>query len=376
MKNLSDVQIQVLPEDFNLNNSNSSITNINNNNSLQNFYHPNHFNTHFHHLNSHNQKLNYEWSIYNENKTQLDEIERAAAVVVLVATAPISGSSDLTHSPNASNISNAISSCGSKDVDQTLNSGADSQCSNTSVKESLPLKRTQAIPDLHNMDDFSPVTFESSVLGGPINKLFVDDNNLCEIDQQPNSKFDYIEETKVIVPGIKVRAAKLSKLIGILIESFDEVTGDVLPNIDFPRVFYLMHKWFMESNDLANMIYDLYLTCEQQKQQNQQKKEELPQTEIPLSTPISSTMASSTIFFPSEMNKQDLEKYQLKICHALSYWINKFPFHFALDMMLIESVKRFSNLILDKGNISNKFRFKNYKIFSSGHLKENKFQLK
>ena len=227
------------------------------------------------------------------------------------------------------------------------------------------------------MDDFSPVTFESSVIGGPTNKQLVDDSNLCEIDQQPNSKFDYIEETKVIVPGIKVRAAKLSKLLGILIESFDEVTGDVLPNIDFPRVFYLMHKWFMESNELANMIYDLYLTCEQQQQQqNQHKKEELPQTEIPPSTPISSTMASSTIFFPSEMNKQDLEKYQLKICHALSYWINKFPFHFALDMMLIESVKRFSNLILDKGNISKRFRFKKCTIFSLRHSKENKCQLK
>jgi hypothetical protein len=27
---------------------------------------------------------------------------------------------------------------------------------------------------------------------------------------------------------------------------------------DFPRVFFLMHKWFMDSGDLANMLVDLY----------------------------------------------------------------------------------------------------------------------
>jgi len=363
MKNLSDVQIQVLPEDFNL----SNVNNNNNNNNNSTFYHAHsaHFNNHFNYLNNQNQKLDYEWSVYNESKTQLDEIERAAAAAILVATAPISGSAEL-HTFSSTNTTPTITNTNITDTDQALSSAVISQCSTTSasallaVKESLSLKRTQAIPDLHNMDDFSPVTFESSTLGA-LNKLllqsppqlFVDDNNLSEVEQQPNSKLDYIEETKVIVPGIKVRAAKLSKLIEILIESFDEVTGDVLPNIDFPRVFYLMHKWFMESNELANMIYDLYLQCEQQ-QQIPNAKEETPQNELPSNSPISPTKSQATMFFSSETSRQDLEKYQLKICHALSYWINKFPFHFALDMTLIESVKRFSNLISTKGK---KFNF-------------------
>ena len=31
-----------------------------------------------------------------------------------------------------------------------------------------------------------------------------------------------------------------------------------MTDTDFPRVFFLMHKWFMESGDLANMLVDLY----------------------------------------------------------------------------------------------------------------------
>lgn len=29
-------------------------------------------------------------------------------------------------------------------------------------------------------------------------------------------------------------------------------------NSNYPRVFFLMHKWFMESDELARMFYDLY----------------------------------------------------------------------------------------------------------------------
>jgi hypothetical protein len=92
----------------------------------------------------------------------------------------------------------------------SLYSSSSSTSSVPAVKESPPLRRTQAIPDLHIMDDFSPVTFETQL------NLKPDDNTISE-DQ---SKVDYIEENKVIIPGIKVRAAKLPKLIQILVESF------------------------------------------------------------------------------------------------------------------------------------------------------------
>ena len=70
-------------------------------------------------------------------------------------------------------------------------------------------------------------------------------------------------------------------------------SGEVLPNIDFPRVFFLMHKWFMESDTLANMLYDFYAKHESQQT-----------TEKPPSTP------NSPQIFQISAN------YQLKICHA------------------------------------------------------------
>ena len=35
---------------------------------------------------------------------------------------------------------------------------------------------------------------------------------------------------------------------------------------------------------------------------------------------------------------------------ALSYWINKFPFHFVLDPTLMEAIKSFSSFIITRGN--------------------------
>ena len=89
-------------------------------------------------------------------------------------------------------------------------SESSSACS-VQLKDSrqLTLKRTQAIPDLHNMDDYSPVTFDSTF------HLKSDSDPI-----EDHSKLDMIEESKVIIPGIKVRAAKLNKLVDILIESF------------------------------------------------------------------------------------------------------------------------------------------------------------
>ena len=79
------------------------------------------------------------------------------------------------------------------------------------LKESkqLTLKRTQAITDLHIMDDYSPVTFESTFHSKPESDLLED-----------HSQVDYIEENKLVITGINVRAAKINKLIEILIESF------------------------------------------------------------------------------------------------------------------------------------------------------------
>jgi hypothetical protein len=90
-----------------------------------------------------------------------------------------------------------------------------------------------------------------------------------------------------------------------------------MPNVDFPRVFLLMHKWFMESDVLANMLYDIYVKYDEQNN--------------------------------SSNSRNVLLDYQFKICYTFRYWIKKFPFHFALDMTLADSVRQFSSLIISKG---------------------------
>ena len=61
------------------------------------------------------------------------------------------------------------------------------------------LKRSHAIEDIQAMDDYSPVTYETSIT-----------TNADSI----------LEEDKLVIPGIKVRAGKIPKLIHILIQSF------------------------------------------------------------------------------------------------------------------------------------------------------------
>ena len=37
-----------------------------------------------------------------------------------------------------------------------------------------------------------------------------------------------------------------------------EPDGKVIGDSEYPRVFFLMHKWIMESEYLSNMLCDLY----------------------------------------------------------------------------------------------------------------------
>ncbi len=39
---------------------------------------------------------------------------------------------------------------------------------------------------------------------------------------------------------------------------FIESNGTVIDDSEYPKVFFLMHKWIMESEYLSNMLYDLY----------------------------------------------------------------------------------------------------------------------
>lgn len=81
--------------------------------------------------------------------------------------------------------------------------------SSLKIRDSPPLKRTHAITDLHSMDDYSPVTFESPA------SLKSEQN-----EDNSTSHIFYIEEPNEVIKGIRVRAANLPKLIEILVESF------------------------------------------------------------------------------------------------------------------------------------------------------------
>ena len=70
-----------------------------------------------------------------------------------------------------------------------------------------------------------------------------------------------------------------------------------------------MHKWFMESDELARMLYDLY-----QKYENKSR---------------------------------DL---QLKTCHAFRFWKKNFTSHFGIDESLKDMISKFWNLVRSKGH--------------------------
>ena len=76
------------------------------------------------------------------------------------------------------------------------------------------LKRTQALSNLNNMNDNNYNDDEISI----DSKL--DTPTTITIDLDSLKSADYIEENKVIMEGIHFRAAELSKLIQLLIESF------------------------------------------------------------------------------------------------------------------------------------------------------------
>ncbi len=117
--------------------------------------------------------------------------------------------------------------------------------------------------------------------------------------------------------------------------------GEVVTNVDFPRVFLLMHKWFMESDLLANMLYDIYVKYDEQNSKNL-KNDDVSSSPSNNNNNNNSIHKNSSIVSPVD--------YRYKICYAFRYWINKFPFHFAMDITLTESVRRFSTFLLSKGH--------------------------
>lgn len=127
------------------------------------------------------------------------------------------------------------------------------------------------------------------------------------------------EEDRVSIPGLTVKAVQLEHLGATCVEFFDE-KGNVLDDSSFPRLLFLMHRWFMTSEDLAKQFVQLY--------------ESLQDCEL-------QTAHDETC--PVNADK-------IKICHALRYWISNFPVHFDLDTGLSNTMSEFQNLLQTEGN--------------------------
>ncbi len=88
------------------------------------------------------------------------------------------------------------------------------------------LKRSQAFTDLPNMDEFSSVTFTSSLISTDLSKSdspYREDSQIQPDLTDDSNHVNYVEEKKFIIKGIKVRAAKISKLVQILLDSFGKL---------------------------------------------------------------------------------------------------------------------------------------------------------
>ncbi|CAF4802995.1 unnamed protein product [Rotaria sp. Silwood1] len=219
-----------------------------------------------------------------------------------------------------------------------------------SNKLSTTIKRSQAISNIQDLDEDSPVTFEiepsehhhvrkkvqllsPSIINRTINEPIssIDKQKITsssssgieESDTRSKSSEktpEYIEEERPILPGIHVKGATLNRLIRILIDSF-QTNGTIIDDSEYPRVFFLMHKWIMESEHLSNMLYDLY------KHYGDDYKKAI------------------------NINEQhQYKEYQIRVCQSYSYWIKNFPMHFDLDKRLKEACEKIQNLIESSGD--------------------------
>ncbi|CAF2828110.1 unnamed protein product [Rotaria sp. Silwood2] len=219
-----------------------------------------------------------------------------------------------------------------------------------SNKLSTTIKRSQAISNIQDLDEDSPVTFEiepsehhhvrkkvqllnpsissrtiiEPILSPDKQKIICSSSSgIEESDTRSKSSEktpEYIEEERSILPGIHVKGATLNRLIRILIDSF-QINGTIIDDSEYPRVFFLMHKWIMESEYLSNMLYDLY------KHYGDDYKKAINTNE-----------------------KRQYKEYQIRVCQAFSYWIKNFPMHFDLDKRLKEACEKMQNLIESSGD--------------------------
>ncbi|XP_046564912.1 ras guanyl-releasing protein 3-like isoform X1 [Haliotis rubra] len=136
-----------------------------------------------------------------------------------------------------------------------------------------------------------------------------------------------MEEDRPVLPGVNIRAATPERLIQLCVEVFCEA-GPCERQEEYARVFYLMHQWFMKSEDLAQAFIDLYQGCDE-------------------------TISCDVAACPHLPTVQQcpIQQYKAKICQAVRYWIRHFPVHFDLDARLVKAVEQLGCLLQSEGNV-------------------------
>ncbi|PVD25412.1 hypothetical protein C0Q70_13068 [Pomacea canaliculata] len=126
-------------------------------------------------------------------------------------------------------------------------------------------------------------------------------------------------------PGITIRAATPERLIELCVGAFEE--GVAVQQEDFVKVFFLMHQWFMTSEELVQAFIDLY-----------QSSDETVSCDHP-----------GCRHLPSCHDCQ-VQHYKRKICQAVRYWITNYPMHFDLNGHVTAAVQSLGGLLQAEGN--------------------------
>ncbi|GFO32305.1 ras guanyl-releasing protein 3 [Plakobranchus ocellatus] len=128
------------------------------------------------------------------------------------------------------------------------------------------------------------------------------------------------------VAGVMVRSATVERLIQMCVEAFTEKGVDKRQE-EFVTVFFLMHQWFMTSEELAQAFIDLYQGCEE-------------------------TITCSMVACPHLPINTDcsIQVFKKMICQAVRHWITKFPLHFDMDARVTTTVKKLSSFLQAEGN--------------------------
>ncbi|XP_077870593.1 LOW QUALITY PROTEIN: ras guanyl-releasing protein 3-like [Saccoglossus kowalevskii] len=103
--------------------------------------------------------------------------------------------------------------------------------------------------------------------------------------------------------------------------------GDLVEKSPFPRVFFLMHKWFTPSEELATKFLELY----------------------PFYMIYINLCCKSSCLHRLEDKDCKRYQYRCRVCQAVRYWISHFPVHFDLDKNLSSVVGHYKDIFKRTG---------------------------